>query len=225
MAQESCPCWLVAKEMGEKPPEEEKPAELYPIMGLAQKRTRKDLFEVCLGMLSTCNQQLASAYSMIECVIFRYGASIAIVLPPHINKTAYIFQLPMAWSEHRTSLMSENCPNRNRPRDLCHTKWSAESISLVRYISMLAACEWNELHRCKREMPHEHYSGGWYPRNSKLALGDRIRTEILATVREKGILEQSRFQRKENSGDRCSLYPCPINHLCIGASILGLSIY
>lgn len=25
--------------MGEKPPEEEKPAELYPIMGLAQKRT------------------------------------------------------------------------------------------------------------------------------------------------------------------------------------------
>ena len=26
--------------MGEKPPEEEKPVELYPIMGLAQKRTQ-----------------------------------------------------------------------------------------------------------------------------------------------------------------------------------------
>ena len=126
-------CWLVAKEMGEKPPEEEKPAELYPIMGLAQKRTRKDLFEVCFcytcvyflggfGMLSTCNQQLASAYSMIARVT--YGASIAIVLPTHINKPEYIFQFPRAWSEHRTSLLSENCPNRSRPRYLCHTKWS-----------------------------------------------------------------------------------------------------
>ena len=90
--------------MGEKPPEEEKPAELYPIMGLAQKRTRKDLFEVCFcytcvyffggfGMLSTCNQQLASAYSMIARV--RHGTSIAIVLPTHINKPEYIFQLSM----------------------------------------------------------------------------------------------------------------------------------
>ena len=30
---------MMAEDMGEKPPEEEKPAELYPIMGLAQKRT------------------------------------------------------------------------------------------------------------------------------------------------------------------------------------------
>ena len=30
---------LDGEAMGEKPPEEEKPAEVYPIMGLAQKRT------------------------------------------------------------------------------------------------------------------------------------------------------------------------------------------
>lgn len=34
------PGMALAEDMGEKPPEEEKPAELYPIMGLAQKRTQ-----------------------------------------------------------------------------------------------------------------------------------------------------------------------------------------
>ena len=113
-------------------------------------------------MLSTCNQQLASAYSMIECVRFRYGTSIAIVLPTHINKPAIAsICFPASYGMART----QDIPDERELSQPQPTKrlvsYEVECISLVRYISMLATCEWKEFHnRCKREMPHEHYSGG-----------------------------------------------------------------
>lgn len=67
--------------------------------------------------------------------------------------------------------------------------------------------------------------------SSKLetGLGDRIRTEILATVREKGILEhQDSSERNILEIDVLSIHAPPITivlYLEGGASILGLSIH
>ena len=106
MVQESCLCWLVAKEIGEKPPEEEKPAELYPTMGLAQKRTRKDLFEVCVCCI--CVYFLGS-FGALACYPLAINSWLRhtqwlrvfdverqfLILLTHIHKPKYIFQLSM----------------------------------------------------------------------------------------------------------------------------------